>query len=69
MLWRPISLVVLFPFLSLHTFLPVAGGPVQQVGLIVPEKYRFLKDEVGNMFVQSYTAYKLRESLSRLLAL
>jgi hypothetical protein len=69
MLWRPIPLVVLFPFLSLHTFFPVAGGPVQKVGLTVPEKYKHLKDEVGNMFVESYAAYQLRERLSRLLVL
>jgi hypothetical protein len=65
MLWRPVSLVILFPFFSLYTpLLVVAAGPVQKVGLTVPDKYKSVKDEVGNMFVQSYAAYQLRDAPS-----
>ena len=57
-MWRSISLVFLF-----FTPLFVTGGLVQKDGLAVPVKYQAFKNDVGNMFSQSYSAYKLRVAL------
>jgi mannosyl-oligosaccharide alpha-1,2-mannosidase len=54
MLRHSFALVLSFSF-----FLPfIIGNPVQKQGLSVPPEYQAARDDVGNVFVESYMAYK-----------